>query len=453
MKQDPLDGFHWEPQPEAEKWVLETLSQFLSRNPAAAAFAKRLPRETATRFHDWVDTIVSPAGVETVAKLTSVGFVQTGSGESSWRHPGGVFPRVVLSPEERTTVYLKADCVATFLATHNVSSPIDGLPLAPLRTARVWPHGDTALAVVERRGALGLTAPETREGHAGSVLRALERFRLRQRDFGVDGDANGFDELEAARRAATEEVGVATACSLFFAAEREYWQRRNRAAREQWSRQDALGLGWANHDHHTYRSSRANFLPLIRFFLALGFEARERFYAGSEAGWGAQVLEHPDTGIVIFADVDLSPEELRNDFANDPLAKRHSLGTVGLWCRLHGDSILQAGMHHLECQFDFDALTDQLAADSGIDMMAPFSNFPHLRQAFTEGERWSVDPARIAALVDDGLIDDEQARSFRDDGAIGSHLENLERNAGFKGFNQQGVSEIISATDPRKLTR
>ena len=41
-------------------------------------------------------------------------------------------------------------------------------------------------------------------------------------------------------------------------------------------------------------------------------------------------------------------------------------------------------------------------------------------------------------------------RSSATQGAIGSHLENLERNEGFKGFNQTGVSEIIAATDPRK---
>ena len=35
------------------------------------------------------------------------------------------------------------------------------------------------------------------------------------------------------------------------------------------------------------------------------------------------------------------------------------------------------------------------------------------------------------------------------EGTIGSHLENLERREGFKGFNQQAVSAIISATDPR----
>ena len=43
-----------------------------------------------------------------------------------------------------------------------------------------------------------------------------------------------------------------------------------------------------------------------------------------------------------------------------------------------------------------------------------------------------------------------QADGFIRDGALGSHLENLERRGGFKGFNQKSVSAVISATDPRK---
>jgi len=35
------------------------------------------------------------------------------------------------------------------------------------------------------------------------------------------------------------------------------------------------------------------------------------------------------------------------------------------------------------------------------------------------------------------------------EGALGSHLENLQRRGGFKGFNQKSVSAIIQATDPR----
>jgi hypothetical protein len=48
------------------------------------------------------------------------------------------------------------------------------------------------------------------------------------------------------------------------------------------------------------------------------------------------------------------------------------------------------------------------------------------------------------------LITGEQFDQFTKDGVIGSHLENLQRKGGFKGFNQKSVSVIISATDPRK---
>jgi hypothetical protein len=306
-----------------------------------------------------------------------------------------------------------------------------------------------ALWVVERHGVRGYAVERAPPEASIEAARILERFRRRKRRFA--NDREGFDWTRRLVEDAVSTVGADRTCDAFFAAEREYWQRRNRAARVQRARQDVLGLGWANHDHHTYRSSRECFVPLIAIFEALGFELRERFYAGKEAGWGAQVLEQPAAGIVIFADVDLAPDEMFLDFAHEPLPPRDVLGTVGLWCALHGDSLLEAGMHHLECQFDFEALRDQLQREHGVAMMAPFTDFPHLRQAFTVGERWLVDAARIDRLLGAGRITAAQAETFRRDGAVGSHLENLERNDGYKGFNQRGVSEIIQATDPREL--
>src|SRR5690606_18294460 len=110
----------------------------------------------------------------------------------------------------------------------------------------------------------------------------------------------------------------------------------------------------------------------------------------------------------------------------EPMQERNSLGTVGLWCALHGESVLQAGMHHLECTFDFDALEQQMEAEGGIKTMKKFTDFPYLKQAFTQGERWKVDPERIHRLQADGFITGEQAQEFVKNGAIGSHLENLE---------------------------
>jgi hypothetical protein len=279
------------------------------------------------------------------------------------------------------------------------------------------------------------------------MVRHFESLRRRERDW--PEDEQGFDRVNRLVDAAIADLGVDTACDIFFAAEREYWARRNRAARIQKARQDGLGLGWANHDHHTFRSSRQDFRRLVALLERLGMRPRERFYAGAEAGWGAQVLEQPICGITVFADVDLSPDEVVGDFAHEPLADRHELGTVGLWCGLHGESILQAGMHHLECQFEHEALCDQLQA-AGVNIMAPFTTLPYLRQAFTEGERWKVPDKRINRLLEAGQITAMQANQFRMTGAIGSHLENLERNDGYKGFNQQGVSDIIARTDPRR---
>ena len=43
----------------------------------------------------------------------------------------------------------------------------------------------------------------------------------------------------------------------------------------------------------------------------------------------------------------------------------------------------------------------------------------------------------------------DQFDQFLKEGALGSHLENLQRHGGFKGFNQKSVSVVIQATDPR----
>jgi hypothetical protein len=122
-----------------------------------------------------------------------------------------------------------------------------------------------------------------------------------------------------------------------------------------------------------------------------------------------------------------------------------------LWCKLHGEALLQAGMHHLEAQFDFDAARAQLERE-GVMTMAPFTDFAYLRQAFTQGDVWRVEPSRLAAARMAGFVTDEQAEKFAKDGALGSHLEILERNQGYKGFNRTGISQIIRRTDPRGET-
>ncbi len=300
---------------------------------------------------------------------------------------------------------------------------------------------------VERRGATDFTASDPGDKTIRSARLALQSFRARRREF--DSIPAGFDQTDTLVRAAVGDLGKDWACWLWLRAEREYWEGRCRAGRIQKARQDAHGIGWANQDHHTYDSSREHFHRAVRVLETLGFECRELFYAGHQAGWGSQILEQPALGSVIFADIDLAPGELGIDFAHLELDPLPQLRRARLWCALHGESMLEAGINHLECMYDHTTCNEQLAK-AGVKFMRPFSDFPHLYQELTEGEWWPVDPARVDRLEAAGQITAEQAEDFRLNGAIGSHLENLERNDGFKGFNQPGIDGVLRIIDPRK---
>ena len=93
-----------------------------------------------------------------------------------------------------------------------------------------------------------------------------------------------------------------------------------------------------------------------------------------------------------------------------------------------------------------------VAADTGPEAQAALAALvPDDGEIWiVEGERWPVRPERTQRLLGSGLIDQTQFDKFTREGAIGSHLENLQRKGGFKGFNQQSVSAIIAAVDPRK---
>jgi hypothetical protein len=330
--------------------------------------------------------------------------------------------------------------------TWQIPAAIEGSPLSPLRRAPLWSTGSGQVLAVERRAYRGMQPTTLPPDYTQHYLRAAERWATRPRHFSTARE--GMEHALKLAQTLIGEMGTDTACWVAFEVERAHWQARSRAGQAQRSRQDRLGLGWANHDHHTFRSSRAAFPLLIQILETFGFRPRERFYAGQEAGWGAQVMEQPACRIAIFADVDLAPEEVAADFTHVPLAPRAETGTVGLWCALHGESMLGAGLHHLAGRYDFDAETAGIG-DWGVKYLRPFSDFSYLRQAFTQGERWPVSPERLERLAADGVITAEQRAQFAEQGAIGSHLDNIQRGEGFKGFNQRAVSDIIRRTDPR----
>jgi len=313
---DPTGGnWDWQPQPETQKFVDELLLTFSGRCPDAVRLAERMRAETGTRFKDWVALILTPDTVETRERLaaTGVGPITNECYASDIHDPiegrQGIFLSCLLTEADRMSVGIKVDSVADFFAQQQIPGieNVEGEPMSRARWARVFDGDRAALWVCERHGydQFGLTNDMAEDRIAAQHF--LERFRARPRRY--EDPAAGFDELNRLVDAAIEEIGRDWACDLFFQAERDYWMTRNTAGRVQYARQCALGLGWANHDHHTYRCSREHYTRVIGVFEKLGFHCRERFYAGGEAGWGAQVLEQPVTGITIFADVDMTADD------------------------------------------------------------------------------------------------------------------------------------------------
>jgi hypothetical protein len=450
-------AFDWQRYPAAETFISERLTEFVAAMPKVQAFSTALLAHTGSRLSDWLDHLVLLDGTLPRRQLADLGFepedVPTDPGHAVYYHPAAIFPRVLLrgevGREPGTTVAaaIQVEDISLFLMANQLSANIEGTLVSPFRRASVWRDGDREFLAVERRGHASYIPTVMPPDYPARYLHAHERWATRPRLF--PDEQTGMSHTLKLARSMVSDMGTHTAAWIAFSAERAHWQQRNRAGQVQKASQDKLGLGWANHDHHTFRSSRHVFPILIEILETFGFHPRERFYAGEQASWGAQVMEQPVCRFVVFADVDLTPAEVEGDFAHNPLSPQQELGTVGLWCALHGEAMLSAGLHHLAARFDFDAAAENLT-HWGIDSMRPFSDFSYLRQAFTRGERWQVAPERLDRLVASRQIDARQRAGFMENGAIGSHLENIQRGEGFKGFNQQTISDIIRRTDPRK---
>ncbi len=442
----------WKCQPQAEALLMSLLEKCVQNNTYVAKLQQELLKHTSTRLFDWVDHFIAGHSSALEFQLEQCGFVSQHA-SSSYRvfyHPGAQLPRLVLYDQEAVGLGLavQVDSIADFLMVRGQTGWIEGMPLSPFRRCCVSQDHGIALWVIERRGTESIEPAYLDAGYAERYIEAKEKWLSRPRH--LEDEEQALQQALLLAKELTGILGQDLAAHVVLECERRYWQSRNTAGHWQKYRQDRLGMGWGNHDHHTFRSSRKHFTSLVRLFEILGFHCRERFYAGKEAGWGAQVMENPRAKLVLFLDVDLAPHEVEQDFSHHPMPDLPELGTIGLWCGLHGDSILQSGMHHLEAQFMFEELTHDLS-HLHIRMMEPFSNFAYLKQAFTEGEVWQVDPKRVETLLQAHKITADEAHKFLSYGAVGSHLENLQRREGYKGFNQKNVSYVIKMTDPRVL--
>jgi len=432
---------HWERQPRAEATYRAILDAALARCPQAQAYADRLLTEAGVRLRDIVDH-VDVADAAVIERIEAAGWRPMGEG--AWKNPDGLFP--VFVRRDADAVWLRVESAADFVRANGLSVAIEGTAHAPMRRAVAFEAAGVRVGVVERNGHPGFDVPDASDADVRRARLHHNAFRARRRQF--DTVEAGLAHTEALVDAAVADIGPHRACDLWLKAEREYWMSRCPAGRLQKARQDAVGIGWSNIDHHTYDGSRAHFRHTIRILEKLGYRLREMLYAGELAGWGSQVLEQPVIGSTIFADVDLAPHELQVDFAHDLLPELPKHRRAGLLSALLGESILEAGLNHVAALYDQKLLRGQLEA-RGLKMMSPFTDWPHLYQELTTGDWAAVDPARVDALEAGGHIGAEEAEKLRMEGSIVTHLENIERNDGYKGFNRDGIDSVLRKLDPR----
>ncbi len=431
--------FKWERNNQAWEYVTNQVESVVRRNATLGIIEQRLMQYSGIRMIDVLDHVsIVDTEKET---LKQVGYSKS---DDHYHCEGFLLPPVMLG---MPCVAMRVDSIPAFFESMRLPFERFDKTNTFFRTKQISNDNGCAFSVVERERRNVFAGNQDESVDLESKESCLEQWRSRARTAKNEKDL--YTELISLAKRQVSKVGQTMAAHLFFQAEREYWQSKNRAAQVMHAQLIRCGVGWSAHDHHTFRSSRRNFCLLLQFLQLLGFKPREKFFAGKEAGWGAQVMENSAIGIALFCDVDLEEQELDIDFFNEPLTDKTELGSVGLWCALHGDSLFAAGLHHVAINCDFDAI-GKVLADKGVERMAPFSTLAYLQQAFTKGEVWPIGPDKVRGLVTAGSITQKEADRFVKEGAIGSHLETIQRMDGYKGFSQSEVSDIIQRTDPRK---
>ena len=282
--------FQWKCEPRAEAIITGVLEEACRRNHFLHQLSEELLKYTSTRLFDWLDHVVVGNSRSLEKELEDAGYVISDATPTSrvFLHPGAQLPKIVVNDRDQPVcgVAIKVEFISDFLMVHGMSCWIEGSPFSGYRRSCVSTENEISVWVIERRGMTTMEPTYIDEGYLERYFEAEEKWKSRPRKL--------HDDDEAIHRTLliTEEivcsVGKDLAACIILKCEREYWQARNLAGQMQKARQDKLGMGWANHDHHTFRSSRKHFTQLVRLFEILGFHCRERFYAGKEAGWGAK---------------------------------------------------------------------------------------------------------------------------------------------------------------------
>ncbi len=428
--------FDWKTYPETDVLIEQHIEEACAANEDIRAFSTRISALTATSFKEWVESITLSGAL--LYELERLGFVlqKTFYGQKLFVHPRGSFPALRVFPGPVPVVRaltLKVESLSVFRFLSGYYGEVDGTPGSNYSRIMLSDRGGILLFAAEKNGDVWM--PEDLDSEGLMDLEQAHSLMNQRRRFFEAGE-DGWKYTERLMDRVTSLVGRDRCASLFLEYERRYWEARNSTARFLKARQDTMGLGWGNHDHHAFRSERASVTRFIRLMQTMGFRLRERFVSSLGTGrnlYGVQILEHSGIGALINVHVDLREEEKDFDFAARPLPVIRPAGDVTLWTGMYGESIFEAGLYHLGAKYDYWSLKELLNGVR-IEVREPDSESPFLLRAAVHPENWFSTRLRQERLVANGSISPEEARKLSLEGSLGSFLECVHRVDGFKGF-------------------
>jgi hypothetical protein len=144
-------------------------------------------------------------------------------------------------------------------------------------------------------------------------------------------------------------------------------------------------------------------------------------------GVGAHVFVNASQAMhPILVEVDIEPFERLVSPPWQPLSPPTWRRRVGLWCALHGESLLEGGVCRLAAHYAIDALRLRLqrATVGPLGLVQVESG---LAQFCAAGSRRPVNPSKVDLLEKEGFLSEEGAERIRLGGLVAAHLQCIER--------------------------
>ncbi len=327
---------------QARAWLHSLFQEHKEQHPALKELEKKLMDQYGAHLFDWTDHFTIEEGSAEILEERGFELAFTMPTYRVFKHRQARLPLVLVvegSTKHPVGIAMRVDDISDFLMVQGWEGCVEGSPMSPYRRCLISEKKESAFFVVERRGSRSMEPYYAPESYLDEYFTAKERWQSRLRT----EEGEGIQKALLLAQELVETLGKERAAWIVLECEKRYGRFKNPSD----SFQNYLGLGRAHMHNYTFRSSRKFFHFLVQLFEVLGFKRIESFYAGEEQGWGGELLTHEVCDGVVRLVVDLDPEEVYGD-KREPLSEKAALGTIGLWCALQGDSILQSGPYSIE---------------------------------------------------------------------------------------------------------